>query len=103
MVDCQWSLVLAAKVIKEIINNGRSNAARRRNQELATSGAVVKVGRPPKSREAFESPILARKRALPVALPQEEIARQLFESQRKRMRCGCVSPNLLSSYSHFQC
>ena len=99
MAGCEWSRVLAAKVIKDIINNGRSNAARGRNQELAASGAVVKVGRPPKSRRAFESPILARKRTLPVALPQEEIERQLSESQRRN---GGVSPSLLQTYRHYQ-
>ena len=100
MAGCEWSRVLAAKVIKDIINNGRSNAARGRNQELAASGAVVKVGRPPKSCGAFESPILARKRTLPVALPQEEIERKLSESQRRN---GGVSPSLLQTYRHCQC
>ena len=85
MKEHDWGRSLAMKTIKSIIARGRTNAMRQRNKELAAAGTPARKGRPgrasPEVSKAEE--MLARRRALPQAMPDEEAERR-FNKRPKR-------------------
>lgn len=83
MREHDWGRSLATKIIKNIISRGRTNALRQRNKELAAAGTPARKGRPNRARVPQIEATLARKRALPQAMPEEEAERRFSKKPRR--------------------
>lgn len=76
----KWSVVLARRVLRDIVDRGRQNSARKRNRDKHARGEPVNRGRPIATREDVDAiPLIP---ARPIVVAPTEAVESLLPSKR---------------------